>query len=449
LSVRITTWPFWLPLLAVSVLVLGVTYAYDVAVGMAFGAVGFLCVAVMFGLRLHRLQKFVKAPEGAIQDATNDELVHALRERERERQASVDALTMRLAGLQGAVDVLPDGIIVLDASHRLLWCNRTAEQLLTLRRETDALKPLSQFLREPALISALQTQFKQTVILPTTATPPRTLLYQGIRAKGDVWLIAVRDITESHRVDAMRRDFIANVSHELKTPLTVLAGFVETMREMPDLSAAQRSEALTHMQTQSDAMQRLVMDLLALSRLESTDAPASEQPFDFSALIESAVRDATALSNGRHHFVMDALPRCVLLGERDEIASAVSNLLSNAIHYTPSGGSITVRLSVEADGCVSVQVTDTGIGIAKEHIARVTERFYRVDRGRSRASGGTGLGLSIVKHIALRHQADLRIASAPGTGSTFTLSFPKTRVRQAASVASASSAAGASTGTAS
>jgi two-component system phosphate regulon sensor histidine kinase PhoR len=226
----------------------------------------------------------------------------------------------------------------------------------------------------------------------------------------------------------MRRDFIANVSHELKTPVTVLAGFVETLSdESIAMGASQRSRYLGMMAEQARRMQRLVEDLLTLSTLESSAAPVEAQPIDMHALVGELADEARALSGARHRVEIQGRERARLVGAAAELHSAFSNLVSNAVRYTPEGGSVRLAWrTVEGKGVFSV--SDSGIGIEARHIPRLTERFYRIDSGRSRESGGTGLGLAIVKHVLTRHQAVLDVASEPGRGSTFSAVFPAGRV---------------------
>ena len=236
-----------------------------------------------------------------------------------------------------------------------------------------------------------------------------------------------RDITRLEAVARMRRDFIANVSHELKTPLTVLAGFIETLSDV-DIDERQRQRCLALMQDQAKSMQRLVADLLALSALESEQSPAHESEFAVVPLLLAVSADAKALSAGKHEITLTIGDAANVLGGRDELASAFGNLVSNAVRYTPEGGRIALDWRVTPEGG-EFSVSDNGIGIATEHIPRLTERFYRVDRSRSRATGGTGLGLAIVKHVLIRHQAELVVDSEPGKGSRFTVRLPARRVK--------------------
>jgi two-component system phosphate regulon sensor histidine kinase PhoR len=241
-------------------------------------------------------------------------------------------------------------------------------------------------------------------------------------------LLLARDVTQEERIETMRRDFVANVSHELRTPLTVLVGFLETVRELK-LDPQRTRDYLGMMQEQSARMHRIIEDLLTLSMLESAPPPAGERE-RIRPLLERVRFDAEALSGGRHALSLEGSPALDILGSEAELSSAFGNLVTNAVRYTPAGGEVRVRWSDGAEGA-SFTVEDTGIGIAPEHLPRLTERFYRIDRSRSRETGGTGLGLAIVKHAVARHQATLDVESAPGAGSRFTIRFPPARTLQA------------------
>ena len=254
-------------------------------------------------------------------------------------------------------------------------------------------------------------------------------------------LVLSQDVTERLRAEAMRRDFVANVSHEIRTPLTVLAGFVETMASLP-LSSAERSRVITLMQQQTDRMQVLVADLLQLAQLEGSPRPPADRWTPLGPLLQRAADDARRLSAGRHGVVVDAPEGIDLAGLETELLSAVANLATNAVRYTPAEGQIHIGWRQRADGQGEIEVRDTGIGIAREHLPRLTERFYRVDGSRSRDTGGTGLGLSIVKHVVQRHGGSLEIDSEPGKGSRFRLLLPAGRVRQSAAVPQTGETAG-------
>ena len=240
-------------------------------------------------------------------------------------------------------------------------------------------------------------------------------------------LLLIQDITNISKAEAMRRDFVANVSHEMRTPLTVMMGFLETVQSL-DLTQQQKDEYLGMMMDQGKRMKNLVEDLLTLANLEANTQPAPQTVISMSYLMSLIKNDAYALSQGKHQLHFDLESERNLIGEEREVLSACINLLSNAIRYTPEGGDIRVIWRVNADGEGEFLVSDTGPGISAEHIPRLTERFYRVDRSRSRETGGTGLGLAIVKHVANRHQANLVIETQQGKGSTFMLRFPSDRV---------------------
>ena len=240
-------------------------------------------------------------------------------------------------------------------------------------------------------------------------------------------LLLIQNVTDLQKADAMRRDFVANVSHEMRTPITVLMGFLETVQTL-DLEKSQRDQYFEMMMSQAQRMKILVEDLLTLANLEANSLPATTNQVKVETLMALIRNDAEALSQGTHSFIFHVLDKDCILGDEKELLSAFSNLVSNAIRYTPDSGVIDVSWSVNSEGQGEFSVKDTGPGIASEHLSRLTERFYRVDRSRSRDTGGTGLGLAIVKHIASRHQAQLVIESTPGKGSTFTLRFPKERL---------------------
>jgi two-component system phosphate regulon sensor histidine kinase PhoR len=249
-------------------------------------------------------------------------------------------------------------------------------------------------------------------------------------------LIITQDVTERERADAMRRDFVANVSHEIRTPLTVLSGFIETLASLP-LTEVERGRVLVLMEQQTGRMQTLVSDLLTLAQLEGSPRPGTDRWLPLDPLLGRLIGEATMLSAGRHRISGPEATQLELAGVEAEILSAAGNLLSNAVRYTPAGGEIRLDWRMLADGTGEISVTDTGPGIAREHLPRLTERFYRVDGSRSRETGGTGLGLSIVKHVMQRHGGEMRVESEPGQGSRFALLLPAARLRsvEAAQVA--------------
>jgi two-component system, OmpR family, phosphate regulon sensor histidine kinase PhoR len=354
----------------------------------------------------------------------------ALYRRVRTRRAHERDLAHTIERFQSASEAVPDGMVVLDAANRIRWANARAQTFLGLDVAHDVGAPLANLVRQPAFVRYLEAdEHAEPLVLDSQRDAGTTLAIQIVPFGVAEKLLIARDVTQLEAVARMRRDFIANVSHELKTPLTVVSGFIETLQEL-DLDERQRERFLRLMQEQSASMQRLVQDLLTLSALESEQNVLGDEPFAIVPLLLQVSADAKALAQGQHRVQLDIGDAAMVSGSRDELASAFGNLVSNAVRYTPAGGAITLSWRVEADGTGVFAVADTGIGIAPEHLPRLTERFYRVDRSRSRATGGTGLGLAIVKHVLLRHQAELAIASLPGQGSTFAVRIPARRVRR-------------------
>jgi two-component system phosphate regulon sensor histidine kinase PhoR len=323
----------------------------------------------------------------------------------------------------------PNGVIMLDAMNQVEWCNSSAERFFGLDFKKDAKQSIAHLVRHPEFVGYLNAaDFENPIVIERLGVAANlTVVVQVFPFADDQSLLLAQDITELQRTEAMRRDFVANVSHEIRTPLTVLIGFLETMQSI-ELAPDQQQRYLDLMMTQSRRMKNLVEDLLTLAKLEANSKVAASTPFNIVAEMSALRSDAEALSKGKHHieFVVDSTH--LLMGEQRELQSAFSNLISNAIRYTPEGGAITVKWSVDASGHGEFAVTDTGPGIDSAHLARLTERFYRVDGSRSRDTGGTGLGLAIVKHIATRHHAQLQITSTLGKGSTFTVRFAPERV---------------------
>jgi two-component system phosphate regulon sensor histidine kinase PhoR len=327
-----------------------------------------------------------------------------------------------------AVEAIPDGMVVLDPGNRIRLANARAEAHFGLDPARDVGAPLVNFARQPEFLRYLEHgDLAEPLVIESQRMPGQILSIQIVPFGVDERLLISRDVTRLEAVARMRRDFIANVSHELKTPLTVVSGFLETLEDVAlDPRAQQRYLGL--MRVEARRMERLVDDLLTLSTLESEQNTLQDVPFAIEPLLLELSAAARALSNGQHTVALDLGEPAMVTGSRDELSSACANLVSNAVRYTPAGGTITLAWRASGDGGGAFSVTDTGIGIAPEHLPRLTERFYRVDRSRSRATGGTGLGLAIVKHVLLRHQAQLAIESTPGAGSTFTVRLPARRV---------------------
>lgn len=327
-----------------------------------------------------------------------------------------------------AFQASPNGIVMLDDQDQIEWCNAIAEQFLGLQFKRDALQRIHYIVRKPEFVQYMMSrQYEEPVVLEKMGSASSLILrLQVFPFSENRRLILIQDITDLSKAEAMRRDFVANVSHEMRTPLTVMMGFLETVQTL-ELPPEQKAQYLEMMMDQGKRMKNLVEDLLTLANLEANTQPAPMNSISMSYLMSLIKNDAYALSQGKHSLNFDLKTPCNLFGEEREVLSAFSNLVSNAIRYTPNVGSVSVTWSVNAAGEGEFSVTDTGPGISPEHIPRLTERFYRIDRSRSRETGGTGLGLAIVKHVANRHQANLVIESTPGRGSTFTLRFPPAR----------------------
>ena len=327
-----------------------------------------------------------------------------------------------------AFQASPNGIVMLDDQDQIEWCNAIAEQFLEIQFKRDALQRIHYIVRKPEFVQYMMSrQFEEPVVLEKMGSAASLILrLQVFPFSENRRLILIQNITDLSKAEAMRRDFVANVSHEMRTPLTVMMGFLETVQTL-ELPPEQKAQYLEMMMDQGRRMKNLVEDLLTLANLEANTQPAPMNSISMSYLMSLIKNDAYALSQGKHSLNFDLKTPCNLLGEEREVLSAFSNLVSNAIRYTPNVGSVSATWSVNAAGEGEFTVTDTGPGISSEHIPRLTERFYRVDRSRSRETGGTGLGLAIVKHVANRHQANLVIESTPGRGSKFILRFPPVR----------------------
>jgi two-component system phosphate regulon sensor histidine kinase PhoR len=333
---------------------------------------------------------------------------------------------------------MPDAVLVLDANDHIVWANATAERYYGLDARRDAGQPILNLVRNPDFVAYLKSgAYGQPFTLRLARAEELVLSLRIVPYGQDEKLLLARDITQWERLETMRRDFVANVSHELKTPLTVVSGFLETIADgTVRVDESRGKQVLGLMRTQTDRMLRLIEDLLTLSTLESSAQPAREAAVDVHHLLGAIAEEARALSAGRHTVQLRPGLPATIWGDEHELRSAITNLVSNAIRYTPRDGRITIEWA-ERDGEGWIAVEDTGIGIEPRHIPRLTERFYRVDTSRSRDTGGTGLGLAIVKHVLTRHQARLDVASEIGKGSRFAAVFPPRRVNWLAPQAAA------------
>ncbi|MDP1863634.1 MAG: phosphate regulon sensor histidine kinase PhoR [Thiobacillus sp.] len=385
-------------------------------------------------LQEYRLSRWLENPDEVDPpDATGTwgDIFYRLDKLQRRQRASRSELTNALEQFEHAAQAVPDGMIILNRSDQIEWCNPASRKYLGLDCERDRGQFIRYLLRQAHFLEFLDAvDYSKRLVCKSPINRGVTLSLQLVPFGASQKLLVARDITDLERVDAMRRDFIANVSHELRTPLTVVGGFVETLADAPDLPATESKRYFDLMLDHTRRMQHLLDDLLTLSQLESDDhALKDDVPINVHDLAEALKSDAESLSRGRHTIQLKLDSQAGLKGNLQEVRSALGNLVSNAVRYTPDGGKITLAWRERGDEGV-FSVADTGEGIAPEHIPRLTERFYRVDRSRSRETGGTGLGLAIVKHVLTRHGARLDIQSIPGKGSTFSVAFPAQRIQR-------------------
>lgn len=393
-------------------------------------------------LRWLRHGDLQRAPQlrGIWGEAT-DRARRLLRHEQLQTRASDQRLNETLSALQAS----PNGVVLLDDIGHIEWCNQTAEAHFGFDSSRDLMQSVGNLVRDPDFTAYYNAQnFARPVLLQgRSSTPARPVrISVQLHPYGDGRkLMLSQDVTALEQAEAMRRDFVANVSHEIRTPLTVLTGFVETLQTLP-LSEDEQKRYLGMMSQQAARMQSVVQDLLTLSRLEGSPLPGMNDWIAVEALLKRSEEEGRGLSatlcvNQSKHHEINFPPASALrgfgqiAGNVAELQSALSNLVNNAVRYTPAGGTITVNWETLENGGARFSVTDTGVGIAPEHIPRLTERFYRVDRSRSRETGGTGLGLAIVKHAVQRHGATLQISSTVNKGSTFSVAFPASRVRGA------------------
>jgi len=438
----------WRTLTACFSLVAGLALGHALARGPAAWLLGVsLCAAATLTVgqlidwwSLRRLARWVSAAgEGDAAPLRNvhgpvGELGYRI---ERALKAQADrtlAEQRRLGQFLSAIEASPNGVLLLDGQDHIQWFNHVAAEHFGLDGLRDREQRITNLVRAPAFVAHLQSgAFAEAVNFPRPGG--EGMLQVIVRRYGESSkLVLSQDITERERNETMRRDFVANVSHEIRSPLTVLAGFVETLATLP-LTEVERERVLTLMRQQTDRMQALVTDLLTLARIEGAPRPPADVWVDMAPLLQRVVSDARAADQDRHTISFEPGPAAAVNGEESELLSAASNLVNNALRYTPAGGSVRIAWQHRADGGAEFSVSDTGPGIAKEHLPRLTERFYRVDSSRSRETGGTGLGLAIVKHVVQRHGATLLIDSTPGRGSTFRIVLPPGRVRAVAQAA--------------
>ncbi len=397
---------------------------------LAIGLGGYLIWTLRQLLRLHawlrQQQADVPPPESrGLWGEVFDSIYHLQRRHARAR----DRLQAVIDRVQNSTAALRDAVIMLDSHGNLEWWNPAAERLLGLKVSQDAGQPVTNLIRHPRFIEYFSREdYREVLELPSPINEHLHLQYHITLYGNREHLMVVRDVSRIHQLEQMRKDFVANVSHELRTPLTVIAGYLETLLDNSSELAPRWLRALQQMQQQSARMQNLLNDLLLLARLETADYPSDNQPVAVDLLLLSIQNDARALSGSRNHQIsLEADPHLRLKGSEMELRSAFSNLIFNAVKYSPEQSAIRIRWWGDTQGG-HLSVEDQGIGIEAKHLPRLTERFYRVDSSRASSTGGTGLGLAIVKHVLLRHRGRLEIRSEPEQGSTFTCHFPASQL---------------------
>ena len=357
------------------------------------------------------------------------EFVSRMNQRVRTRQQEKNQLEVVLEQFQSALEALPDGVVFMNGERQILWMNSLAVSMLNLRPGQDTGTPIEQLIRDPEFVSYIQGHnFEEALIYHPGRKSNACYMITLISYGDDRLLLTARDLTRLEKLENVRRDFVANVSHELKTPLTVISGFLETLQEHHStLDAEKRHRYITLALQQSEQMNRLVQDLLTLSSLESRVDFSDEQNVPLYPLLNELVDSAESISAKSHEITIDCPKNLVIRGSSGSLRSVFGNLISNAVHYTPTHGKIHIAWHEGShESCITV--SDTGIGIPAVHLPRISERFYRVDHGRSRENGGTGLGLAIVKHALERHQGRLDVESKEGEGSTFFAYLPNGRI---------------------
>ena len=366
------------------------------------------------------------------------DLIDRMRRILNEQRRQTQAEQKRLQDFLQAIQASPNGVVLLDPEGKIEWCNQTAALHLGMDAKRDLMQHVVHLVRDPVFKKYMASEdHAGEVVIDGRNSSFQKLVKLSVQLHDygeNRQLLLTRDVTELAQADAMRRDFVANVSHEIRTPLTVMSGFIETLQSLP-LEPQERDQYLGLMAVQALRMQDLVNDLLILSQLEGNSLPSTNDAVDLTSMMSTIESEARGLSAAQRedgepeHVIEIVVPQGLkLLGAAKELHSAISNLVNNAVRYTPSGGLITATWDILPDQRIQLAVVDTGPGIASEHLPRLTERFYRVDRSRSRESGGTGLGLAIVKHVMQRHGGELKIESELGKGSKFSLIFPVSRM---------------------
>lgn len=395
-------------------------------------------LVLAYRLYIHRryLNRMLTWISGPLDDPVPDadgvwgEFVSRMNRRVKTRRHEKDLLEKALDQFQSALEALPDGVVFMDTHRRILWMNALAIGMLKLKPGHDIGTPIEHLIREPEFAAYLLSGHYSEPLMYHPNRRDQTCYMVNLISYGeDRLLLALRDLTQLEKLENVRRDFVANVSHELKTPLTVISGFIETLQTHHEtLSSEKRQRFLDLAMAQAQQMGRLVQDLLTLSSLETRTSLVDETAVQLAPLLDDLIISAKAISGGDHTIDLNIPENVEIRGSKSALRSIFGNLINNAVNYTPPGGRISISWRESSTGESALCVQDTGIGIPAIHIPRLSERFYRVDQGRSRETGGTGLGLAIVKHALTRHQGHLEIHSDVGQGSTFEAWFPKSRI---------------------
>ena len=414
----------------------GLHLGYPIGTATLFAVAGVLALSVRDTLQGHTLLDWLRTPEEVPPRLPGiwREVSARVERLIRLRDAQIATEREKLDQFLSAIEASPNGVLLLDPTDHITWVSAAAADHFGLHPQRDLQQRVTNLVRQPSFVQYLAAgDYREALKMPTHRTG-RVWLLIHVQCYGEgLKLVLSQDITERERAETMRRDFVANVSHEIRTPLTVLNGFIETLGSLP-LTDVERKRVIALMAQQADRMQTLVADLLTLAQIEGSPRPSCDRWVKVDGLLQRMETDAKGLSRERHPISLHIHPaarHAEISGAEGEWISAMSNLVSNAIRYTPAGQEVEIRWGLTEDGGADFCVVDHGIGIEPEHIARLTERFYRVDGSRSRETGGTGLGLSIVKHVIQRHGGELRVSSEPGKGSQFTLHIPASRVRLA------------------
>ncbi|WP_370240888.1 phosphate regulon sensor histidine kinase PhoR [Marisediminitalea sp.] len=399
-------------------------YLDDMLLAVALGATGLLLLNYW---HLYKLNRWLWHSRKMSPPSVNGlwehiyEGIYYLQRRNRNKRKELGALVKRFR--EGS-EALPDAAVVVDAKACIIWCNRLARLELGLRWPSDAGRRLDNLIRHPEFIQYFHAgKYHYPIEVPSPLNPQKTFEDRIMPYGEEHLLLIARDVTRVSQLEEMRKDFVANVSHELRTPLTVINGYLEILAGSGDELDPLTQKAFLEMSSQTQRMQSLIEDLLVLSRIEASSERIYENTVDMPAMLRQIKLEADALNKDKGHTIAFHLDEGVkIYGIETELRSACSNLIFNAINYTPPGGHIDVYWSVTKDG-VKFAVKDDGDGIEQRHLSRLTERFYRVDKARSRKTGGSGLGLSIVKHVLNHHNSQLQITSVVGEGSVFFFNF--------------------------